>query len=71
MSLSRSGSEASWFRSVARAVPNPNSIFNCRLTGTIVTVSIPKGSLNRNPGPTVPMNRPNLWITPTLSGPTV
>jgi hypothetical protein len=47
------------------------TILSCRFTGTIVTVSMPKGSLNRRPGPTVPMNRPNRWITPTLSGPTV
>ena len=71
MSLSRRGCRETWLESLAPGVPKPNSIFSCRFTGTIVTVSIPKGSLNRSPGPTVPTNRPNRWITPTLSGPTV
>ncbi len=71
MSLSFAGSLDTWSGLVTPAEPKPNSIFNCRFTGRIVTRSMPKGSRKRRPGSAVPTYRPNRWITPTLSGPTV
>ena len=71
MSLSFACSSDTWSGLVTPDEPNPNSIFSCRFTGRIVTVSMPKGTLKRRPGPTVPIYFPNRWTMPTLSGPTV
>ena len=45
----------------------PNSCFNCRLTGTIVVVSMPRGSLKCRPGGTSLMYLPKRWTTATES----
>ena len=53
-----------------RTVRNPNSIFSVRFTGTLVTVSTPKGILTCGPGSVLRTNLPKRWTTATSSGST-
>src|SRR4029453_15877255 len=47
---------------------DPDPPLRCRWTGTLVTVSMPKGNLTWGPGSVVRTYRPNRCTTPTASG---
>ena len=55
-------------RTSADTVSNPNSSLSWRCTGTLVTVSTPKGILRWGPGSVVRTYFPKRCTTPTASG---